>query len=247
MVKMKGFFKRNSSTVLTCLGGVGVVATSVLAVKETPKALRLLNQAEEEKGCELTTWDKIKVAAPAYIPAALVGISTITCIFGANALNKRNQASLMSAYALLDNSFKQYKAKVEELYGEEADMCIREEIAKDNYDENLYPAEDDTLLFYDEYSKQYFNAKMEDVIRAEYLLNRNLTFHGHACLNEFYALLKLPQQPYGEILGWHYDAIYEIQWFSWVEFNHRKIELEDGMECYILEIQTEPIPNFEDY
>ena len=46
----KQFWHRNASTVLSCLGGVGVVATSVLAVKATPKALKLIDKEKEEKG-----------------------------------------------------------------------------------------------------------------------------------------------------------------------------------------------------
>ena len=44
------FWNRNASIVLTCLGGVGVVATSVMAVKATPKALEKIEIAEQEVG-----------------------------------------------------------------------------------------------------------------------------------------------------------------------------------------------------
>lgn len=44
---------------------------------------------------------------------------TITCLLASNILNKRTQASLMSAYAILDQSYKEYKNKLIELYGEE--------------------------------------------------------------------------------------------------------------------------------
>ena len=127
----KLFLKRNSSTILTCIGAAGVIATSVLAVKATPKAMALLEQSEEEKGEKLTNMEKVQVAGPAYIPAAIVGASTIACIFGANALSKKTQASLMSAYALLDSSYKQYKNKVKELFGEDSDRNIRKGMAKD--------------------------------------------------------------------------------------------------------------------
>lgn len=243
----KSFFKRNSSTILTVAGGVGVVATAVMSVKATPKALYLLEKAEEEKGEKLTKTEIVKTAAPVYIPTVLVGASTIACIFGANALSKRKQASLMSAYALLDSSFKDYKQKVAELYGEDADKHVKSELAKDEYDKNEYEVEDDKLLFYDEYSKTYFNATMADVLRAEYLLNRNLSYHGYACLNEFYDALHLPQKPYGDILGWSAYDICDWQCYAWIEFNHHKVEMEDGMECYILEIATDPWPGFEDY
>lgn len=125
------FFNRHSSTILTVISAVGVGATAVIAVKDTPKALRILEESEQEKGEELTIKEKIIAAGPVYIPAIAVGISTIACIFGANALNKRNQATLMSAYALLDQSYKDYKRKVSDIYGEDADKKIIEEVAKE--------------------------------------------------------------------------------------------------------------------
>ena len=54
--KTKWFLKRNGSTILTIGGAAGVIATAVVAVKETPKALYLLEQVREEKGEELTTF-----------------------------------------------------------------------------------------------------------------------------------------------------------------------------------------------
>lgn len=125
------FLKRHSSTILTVMGAIGVGATAVIAVKDTPKALRILEEVEQEKGEELTVKEKIITAGPVYIPAIAVGVSTIACIFGANALNKRNQAALMSAYALLDQSYKDYKRKVSDIYGEDADKKIIEEVAKE--------------------------------------------------------------------------------------------------------------------
>ena len=136
--RSKLFCKRNGSTILTCIGGAGVVATTVLAVKATPKAIKLLEKAEEEKGEKLTKTEIVKVAGPVYIPTILSGASTIACIFGANILNKRKQASLMSAYALLDNSYKEYRGMVSELYGEEAEERIKSELAKDKYDEDFF-------------------------------------------------------------------------------------------------------------
>lgn len=125
------FLKRHSSTILTVIGAIGVGATAVIAVKDTPKALRILDEAEQEKGEELTVKEKIIKVGPIYIPAIAVGVSTIACIFGANALNKRNQAALMSAYALLDQSYKDYKRKVSDIYGEDADKRIIEEVTKE--------------------------------------------------------------------------------------------------------------------
>ena len=46
----KLFVKRNSSTILCFAAASGVVATTVVAVKSTPKAMRLIKEQEEEKG-----------------------------------------------------------------------------------------------------------------------------------------------------------------------------------------------------
>lgn len=73
------FWHRNTSTVLTCLGGVGVVTTTVMAIKATPKALKKIETAEQEKGEELSKWETVKVAGTTYLPTILVGASTIAC------------------------------------------------------------------------------------------------------------------------------------------------------------------------
>ena len=241
------FLKRNSSTILTGIGGVGVAATSVMAVKATPKALRLLEEAKKEKGEDLTKYEVIKVAGPSYIPAVIVGMSTIACIFGANALNKRQQAALMSAYALLDSSYKDYKKKVNELYGESADKHVKEEIAKDKYEDKKPKVSDNKRLFFDEYSGRYFESTMEDVLRAEYELNRMLSRDWGVFLNEFYELLGIETTDYGDFLGWSSCELCDTYWYTWVEFEHQKVVMDDGLECYIITMLTEPTFDFENY
>ena len=237
----KQFLNQNSSTILTCLGGAGVVVTSVLAVKATPKALKLLETAKEKKGEKLTSFEIIRTVGPIYIPAVLMGVSTIACIFGANILSKRNQAALMSAYALLDNSYKEYKKKVIELYGEEADLEIKTSIAKDKYEEIDIEVKDDKKLFYDFYSCRYFESTDEIVRKAEYDLNMELSIMGYASLNDFYDLLKIEKIDGGDNLGWSAVKNIEYSWQSWIGFVHKKVIMDDGLECCIIYIQSEPI------
>ena len=224
------FIKRNASTILTCIGGPGVVATSVMAVKATPKALMKIEEAKVEKGEDLSKWEIVKVAGPSYIPAIVIGVSSIACIFGANALNKRQQASLMSAYALLDNSYKEYRGKLIELYGEDADTRIRTEIAKDKYTGDEVNEDNDKVLFYDEFSGRYFNATMIDVLTAEYEFNKRMSDRGGAYLNELYELLDIPGIDGGDELGWNAYALFEMTWSKWIDFTHEKFVLDDGLE-----------------
>ena len=241
------FIKRNSPTILTCIGGVGVVATSVLAVKATPKAMRLIEQAKEEKGEDLTALETVVVAGPVYIPAIVVGVSTIACIFGANVLNQRQQASLMSAYALVDGSYKEYKDKVKELYGEDADDKIVEEIAKDKYKETDIEMEDENKLYYDDFSGRYFQATPERVHDAEYRINRNLSTTGYACINEFYEYLKISTIDGGDVLGWSRGGLEYNTWAPWLDFYHERVVMDDGLECCIIRMSSEPMVDYEYY
>lgn len=241
------FLKRNSATVLSVVGAVGVVATVVVATKATTKAQDLLNQAKEEKGEDLTKLEMVKAAGPAYIPTVLLGASTIACILGANVLNKRQQAALVSAYALVDTSFKNYKKKVEELYGEGANSEVRREIVKDQYAGYEKTDDTDKELFYDAFSNRYFESTMADVLKAEYEINRMLSMDTGIFLNEFYELLGLDTVDYGDYLGWSSFELVETYWYQWIEFEHETVVMDDGLKCTIIHMAFEPTYDFENY
>ena len=247
--RSKLFMGRNASTILSIVAGAGVVATAIMAAKDTPKAMKLIKQAEEEKEDKLTKTETVIAAAPAYIPTIVTGVATIVCIFGANTLNRRQQAALTSAYALLDQSYKEYKRKVDELYGEEAGRAVREEIAKDHYEEyeDDDEVDEENSLFYDLFSDRYFTAKPETVLQAEYHLNRNLTMRDYAYLNEFYEEVGLEPIDGGYQLGWSSGSCFAMYWQNWIDFGHEKVILDDTMECTIISFKQEPIVGFEDY
>lgn len=252
--KVNRFFKQNSSTILTVLGVCGVVVTSVEAIKSTPKAIQMLDKAKQEKGEDLTVVETIINAAPAYVPTLIFGGSTIACILGANTLNKRQQASLMSAYAFVDSSYRDYKNKVKEIYGQEAHQNIIDSIAQEKAKDvnlavigsfdicRLEEDDDDTpRLFYDESSRRYFESSLSKVISAEYHFNRNYAIRGYACLNEWYDFLGISKTDDGDLVGWSCeDMITNAGIEPWIDFNHRKVELDDGLICYIIETPYGP-------
>lgn len=243
----KLFLKRNSSTILTYVGAAGVIGTTITAIQATPKAMLILEQMEEEKGDELTNLEKIQVAVPVYIPTIILGASTLACIFGANVLNKRSQASVASAYALLSSSYKEYRDKVLDLYGEEAESLVVEKIAQDNYDKETAPEDDGGELFYDDYSKRYFRSTVEKVQRAEYEINRDLIMQDYATINDFYKYLDLPPIDGGDKLGWTTCINYDCYWQLWIDFSHSRTVMDDGTDCRIIRILTDPIIDFEEY
>ena len=244
---------RSSPTILTVVASIGVIVTTITAVRATPKAVKLLKEAELEKGENLTKVEIIRVAGPSYIPSALLGISTIVCIFGANTLNQKKQASLMSAYAMLNESYKQYRKSAKIVYGEDADDKIHAEMAKDamvsTYDwgYQVYnmdmDSESERLLFYDLSSKKYFRTTMAAVLNAQYHVNRNLAVRGDCSLNEYLSFLGVEGIDGGNNLGWDISYMAEEMECYWLDFDNYKSTLEDGLECII--IDTMAVNKFE--
>ena len=247
------FAKRNASTILSVLGVAGVIATTITAVKATPKAMEFVKKAEKEKGEKLSKWEKVNVAGVAYIPTALVGTATMACILGANLVSRRQQATLMSAYALLDHSYKDYKNKANELYGDDAGKQIREGIAKDKYTGDESSGDDDKELFYDFYSGRYFESTKEHVMRAQYEINRSLFVNYAVGLNEYYDLLGLEEKPEYEMLGWSCGQMEEQYGHPWIEFEHEEIILDgdsvydEGLKCTVINIPLDPFVDYLEY
>lgn len=253
--------KKASPTILSCIGAVGVIATAALAVKATPKAHNLIladsRSRHDGDPYAATKTEAVKACWKCYIPAAATGAATIICIFGANTLNRRQQASLASAYALASRSFNDYKRKVKEIYGEEAHQKIMESLAVEQSQKvNVFApggianastldfneANEDERLFYDSLSQRYFQATISQVLQAEYHLNRNMVLgYGFVTLNMFYDFLGLEHIPEGDNLGW-----YLSDGLMWIDFNHSKAMVDDGLsgevECYIVDAVFEPMP-----
>lgn len=243
----KIFWNKNGSTVLSIVGAVGVVATTIAAVKATPKALKLIEEKKEEKGDELTKWETVRVALPTYVPSIILGTATISSIVGANLMSQRRQASIISAYALLNQNYKNYKRKVTDIYGEDANSKISTELAKENYDKDQdTDADDGKVLYYDDYSSRYYRMTSEEMLEAQYKINKILVNDFCATVNEYYDILGLEPIPGGDELGWSSSQLHDMYWNGWLEFYHEEITLDDGLECTIVHI-TEPEQEFLDY
>lgn len=255
-MQIKIILKKNSPVILTCIGSVGVVATAAMAVRATPKAIQLIKADSRENHdgdpYAYTKTEAVISAWKCYIPSIVIGASTIICIFGANALNQRRQTTLTSAYALISSSYQEYKTKLKELYGEETHNSIVDAIAKERCEQVHITTSTwcscDTLdfedgmepeiirTFYDNFSNRYFESTISKVIQAEYHLNRNFMFSGAISLNDFYEFLGLEKIDSGDTVGWssYNGDIY------WIDFNHHKTVLDDGMEIFIIDMVFEP-------
>ena len=245
--------KKSAPTILSIVAAGGMIGTVISAIKATPKAIRLLEEGKTNADLqELSTWETIKIALPAYVPTILAGVGTLACIFGANILNQRYQASLISAYGVLAETYKKYQMKLIEHHGEEAHKKIMAEMieeAKDTYIcapgfvnsiSNDLGNGGEKLLFYDSFSKRYFEATAVQVLMAEYHLNRNFCLGAIPPVNMFYDFLGLEPTEIGESIGWsNSDGSY-----YWIDFIHEKVVTDDGLECWIIDTYFPPTEDY---
>lgn len=241
--------KHASPVILACIAVAGVVGTAVMAAKAHTKAQKLLQEAAEEKGETLNAVETIRVAVPVYAPAVLAGAATISCILGANALNKRQQAAMASAYIAANQTYHRYRKAANAVYGKDADSRITAQVAKDvcvTADGNSIYSPDmdksgDRILFYDSGGRRYFSATIPAVLNAMYHLNRNLTLRGDATLNEFYEFIGIDKIDGGDDLGWDSEELLESG-LLWLDFSNSHVKLDDGMECCVITAAIDPAP-----
>lgn len=219
-----------------------MVATSVMTARATIKANDILLEAKYEKGDDLSFWEKVNVTLPVYVPTILMGVGTIGCVLGANVLNKQHQKALTSAYILLDQSFKEYKNKVVELYGEEADEKIEAAIEEEHLKDD-----GSVRLFYDEYSDQYFESTLFEVQRAEYELNRKMLKEDCVFLNDWYEELGIKIMENGFAVGWSTFQCMEMYWQPWIDFDHYTFTTKEGRECTGISFVEYPVLDFEEW
>lgn len=256
--KTKKAIRKYSPIALAGLASVGVVATAVLSAKAAPTAVKLVEEAKKENPeKELTKKEELvlecKAAWKCYIPTAAVGALTIACIIGSNVLSYHQQAAIIGAYAIMQKSYKDYKNKVKELFGEETHEAVMNAIAKEKCEDVTVSAtggfysstldfgeetEPEILrTFYDPISERYFETSISKVIQAEYHLNRNFMLGGTVSVNDFYEFLSLSKTEEGSKLGWSSvdGDIY------WIDFNHYINRLGDGMEVHVIEPVFDPV------
>ena len=223
----KLFIARRSPEILTGIGIAGMVTTTVLAVKATPKALILIDQAENEMERDLKPIETIKVAWKPYIPAIVTGTMSTMCLIGASSVNLRRNAALATAYKLSETAFAEYKEQVIKTVGEKKEQHVRDKIAEEKVKNNpvskseVIVTNDGKTLCYDPISGRYFYSKIDTIKRAELKIREDIlkSFSGYASLNDFYDEIDLPRTSMGDDLGWNIEHNIEIHFSSQLNDN----------------------------
>lgn len=248
---------KHSPELLTGIGIAGMVISTVMAVKATPKALELLEKEKDrqneelleeakrnsKKNCrqitELEPLDMVKAAWRPYIPAVVTGSVSIICLIGSNSVSAKRSAALAAAYRLSETALTEYKGKVIETIGEKKEQTIRDKVAKSHIEKNpvknneVIVTEKGDALCYDAISGRYFKSDIDKIKKAVNVLNRNLTSDMYISLNEFYYELGLRPTKLGDDLGWNIgDGLIDVTFSSQIA--------DDGTPCLVIDYCIAP-------
>ncbi len=263
--------KKHSPEILVVAGIAGTVVSAVLACKATTKVAEILDETKGTldtihegmetgaiNGQEYTTEDGKKDTvvvyaqtgmklAKLYGPAIILGTLSITSILASNNILRKRNVALGAAYAAINKSFKEYRGRVIERFGEQVDTELKYGIKAKKFEEIEVDPEtgkekkvkktvmvadpnlqSDYAVYFDSKSRNYetnpdYNRMFLKAQQA--FANDKLQTRGHLFLNEVLDDLDLPRTPAGQIVGWTKDGPDGYVNFRIVEVER---ETEDG-------------------
>lgn len=222
------FVSKRSPEILTGIGIAGMISTTVLAVKATPKAMDLIEMKKKEEWMDkLSPVEIVKVAWKPYIPAIVTCVASTTCLIGASSVNAKRNAALATAYKLSETALSEYREKVIETIGEKKERAVRDKVAEERVKKNpvsknevIVTGNGKTLCF-DPISGRYFMSSIEMIKRAENTLNKQMLHDitGYVSLNDFYDEIGLDHTSVGDDLGWNTNQLIDIEFSSQLNDN----------------------------
>lgn len=235
---------KHSPAILTGIGIAGMVGTTVMAVKATPKALQLIEEKKEEQHVDkLPVVEVVKTTWKCYIPAAATGVGSVACLVRANSISMRRNAALLTAYNLSKTALSEYKEKVVETLGEKKEKAIIDAISKDKVEKDpvvnhdVVVTDKGSTLCYDALFGRYFMSDIDAIKRAANNLNRIVVSNMYASLNEFYSEIGLSRVEIGDSVGWNIDD-------GQIEINFSSQIASDGRPCIVIHYNILPTYDF---
>lgn len=246
--KRSGFIvKSKSPEILAVVGIAGIITSAVMAciastkVKDTVEEAKNIiedthNEIEENDFDEKQTRKEItfaytragwKIAKP-YVAPVVLGIASIGSLIGSTAIYRKRNAALAVTCTMLDKSFKDYRARIVEKFGEEADNDARLGLFARKFDKTITDLETgkekkakETVKvcehdipnnawdrFFDETNLHFRkNAEYNQLFieQQQAFANKLLRRDGYIMLNDVYDLLGLDRSKDGFQVGWIFD------------------------------------------
>lgn len=234
---------RHSPEIMTGVGIAGMITAGVLAVKETPKALRLIEAKKQEQSVDkLTKVETVKATWKCYVPAVVTAGLSTACLIGSSRVSSRRNAALATAYKISETALTEYREKVLETVGEKKEQAIREAVAKEQIEKNpasssvVYITGSGETKFYDTASGRYFTADLENIRRAVNDLNERMIngIDTYVSLNDFYSELGLGYVLVGDEVGWN------VSKWGLIKLDTHAQKDDKGNPCLVLDFSQNP-------
>lgn len=266
--------RKHSPELLIAAGVVGTVVSTVLACKATTKLSTILDESkgnietihkcENDKEMEerysqedakkdlaivyIQTGVKI---AKLYAPAVVLGTISIAGIVASNNILRKRNVALAAAYATVDKSFKEYRSRVVERFGDDVDKELRYNIEAKKIEEMIKdpesgkekkskttvnvaaPTVDDYARFFDKTCRHYeenMNYNLMLLRSQQQLANDKLVADGFLFLSDVYDMLGITRTKMSQSVGWIYKPDGNSNGDNFVDFGVMvvKRETEDG-------------------
>lgn len=250
--------QKHSPEILVVAGIVGAVASAVMACKATTKLSEITEESKahldaihtamenpesmpdgdysEDDGKKDLTIVYAQTAGKIiklYAPSIILGTLSIGAILTSNNMLRKRNMALATAYAAVDKSFKEYRSRVVERFGEELDRELKYNIRKEQVEETIIDengeektvtkevevvdssAISDFARFYDDGCLGWTKDPEMNLMflrRQQDAANDRLKDKGYLFLNEVYEMLGIPRSKAGQSVGWIYDKdnVYKI-------------------------------------
>lgn len=229
----------------------GTIATAVLAARAGVKAEKKINKAADESDDPLTFKDKVKAAAPSYIPTAVVATATIACEIAGFKVGSKYAAAAAAPMAVAAKMYNDYRKETIEQYGDEADRKIREAILNKtvSVDGSVAQHLDDclgsldpekTYLFYIAMLDRYIEVTPFMMRNSEYEANRVFADRGECAVNYWTGCMGFEEDYFRDDVCW-----YASSGVMFIDFQHIPVKMSDGTEAIVVTTTYLPEANFD--
>lgn len=254
IIKLGKIISSHSPEILTAVGVIGMVSAGISAVKNTPKALDIIDRAKDERGIyEIEPKEVVKLCWKQYIfPVSLSALS-IGCIIFARKIDAGRTAALVTACKISEEAADRFENEANEVIGEKGITKVKDKIAEKDLGKN--PIDETEVintgsgdsLYFEKYSSRYFRASREYIDHARNTFNAKLLDFDSLSINDWLECLGLPyldDETTGSILGWRIDDVRRKCGGHMLDIEYSYHPASNGEPCGHICMDARPIVNY---
>lgn len=237
--KATKFIKRNASPIMAGLGIMGFAVTVAMAVKNTfdvtidAASTAIAHDFKTDDYSDEEKKKLVKNMVKKTTPVVLMGVASAMCIVCSSKISSRDKAAIVGAYGLL-----------REAYGRKVPFDKHETPVTIISDDSV--ADDKKQLFFDEYSSQYFESTLVELISAQGEINHIFIHDGVIGLGTVQNMMGIPVVDPCNTVGWSLSAGEAFYNYDWIQFTNALTRMDDGLECWIVSMDVPPTADYLD-